>query len=229
MSPGDGTIDLPLAAVGNNGACEKVDHATRQRRHDRAVARRRSADRVARRRPRRQRLARRGHRADDVSVLNNVNLGTNTQTLSIGTSGTTTPANDQHRRQHGHRRRRRRDVAELHLAAPVVLALAEADARLQGRAGPAEGQALPLQRPPDVRHQRQAQVGAEAHAGRHPQQGRQEEPREGRHHRRGQRQAHGHPGLPELAHDHLPLHQQRRYSVRGEHQGAGRQKKKKKS
>ena len=91
MSPGDGTIDLPLSALGNNGVCEKVKHATVN------VDTRAVADGDQQIQWRVVDLAGNvwpasGMETTSFSVLNNVNLGTNTQTLSIGTSGTTTPA-----------------------------------------------------------------------------------------------------------------------------------------
>ena len=94
--------------------------------------------------------------------------------------------------EHRHERRRRRrtpqpntnpntgGVAGAHgrslpLAAPLVLALAEADARLQGRPGPAVRQALPLRGPPDLRDQRQAPSRRPKRTRSTPQQGRQED------------------------------------------------------
>jgi hypothetical protein len=86
-----GNIDLPLAAVETDGPCEKVARKTV------SVDTTSVADGD-------QKIAWRvvdlagnvwpaaGTEPTSFSVLNNVNLGTNTQTLNIGTSGTTTPA-----------------------------------------------------------------------------------------------------------------------------------------
>ena len=108
-----------------------------------------------------------------------VDLGKSTQTLSIGTSGIddAEPANPTPAAPAASPAARR----SLPLAAPVGLPGPEAAADLQAACRSCRRQALPLQRPPDLRHRRQAPVGAEADAHRHPEQDRQEDRREGRH------------------------------------------------
>ena len=164
-------------------------------------------------------------RCSTTEILNNVNLGTQRPDA-------------EHRHERHDRRRAANNNADtntggvagaqlagLQDAAPLVLALAEAAARLQGRPGAAVRQALPLQRPPDA-------ASSTASASPAPKRtridilnkiGKKTVSKAGTTVAR-QGQAHHHPRLQELAYADLPVHQLRQQAVAGEHQDQGRRR-----
>ena len=217
-----GDIDLPLSAVETNGPCEKVARKTvsvdttgvadgDQKIEWRVVDLAGNVWPAA------------GTPPTDVSILNNINLGTNTQTLSIGTSGTTTPASNNTNTNTGTggvagatsqsctspRLSFSLSQKPMRVSRGVPVLQKGKRYRFNGRLTcviNGKRKSAPKRTRVDILNKvgKLSLEKAGTTVGR-------------------QRQAHGHPGLPVLAHDHLPLHQQQRTAFAGEHQGAGRQ------
>ena len=127
----------------------------------------------------RETIFRDGSALPAMQLLNNVDLGSPTPDAEHRHERPSDHAGrEQQRRQQQWRRRRELDAVQL--AAPVGRPGPEAGPRLQGRAGPALQQALPLHGSPDLRDQRQAPVGAQARPDRPAEHGRQEDRRTSR-------------------------------------------------